>query len=92
MIALRFGSTGPDVVRLQDALRRHGFNPGASDGSFGAATGAAGAAVLAFQRSEGLLADGIAGPRTAAALGLVDQVTIASVIRRLRGKRPAAGR
>lgn len=77
MMTLRFGSTGAEVARLQDALRGRGFNPGASDGSFGRATEAA---VVAFQRSEGLLPDGVVGPRTAAALGLVEQVTIPSVI------------
>ncbi len=44
-----------------------GFNPGTTDGIFGGGTQAA---VIAFQRSEGLLPDGIVGARTAAALGL----------------------
>ena len=65
MSTLRIGSAGEDVVRLQEALREAGFNPGAPDGRFGPGTDAA---VRAFQRSEGLLADGIAGPRTMAAL------------------------
>jgi peptidoglycan L-alanyl-D-glutamate endopeptidase CwlK len=63
----RRGSTDPEVVTLQTKLAAAGFNPGAADGVFGAATEAA---VLAFQRSAGLLADGIAGPRTLAVLGL----------------------
>jgi putative chitinase len=67
MGTLRQGSSGPGVVALQDALRAHGFSPGLSDGSFGQGTLAA---VIAFQRSEGMVADGVAGPRTAAALGL----------------------
>ena len=67
MGTLRLGSTGPDVSALQNRLRDRGFSPGAIDGSFGPGTEAA---VLAFQRSEGLLADGVVGPRTAAALGL----------------------
>jgi peptidoglycan L-alanyl-D-glutamate endopeptidase CwlK len=65
------------VVRLQDRLRQRGFNPGAIDGSFGEGTRAA---VIAFQLSEGLLADGIVGPRTATALGLVERAELPSVI------------
>jgi putative chitinase len=67
MPVLKRGSTGPQVARLQDVLRMRGFNPGATDGIFGGGTQAA---VIAFQRSEGLLPDGIVGARTAAALGL----------------------
>jgi len=64
--SLQEGAQGPDVRQLQTRLRQHGFSPGAIDGSFGPATEAA---VLAFQTSMGLLADGIVGARTAAALG-----------------------
>ena len=53
------------VRKLQRALKDKGFNPGAIDGLFGNGTQAA---VMAFQLSEGLLADGVVGPRTAAAL------------------------
>jgi putative chitinase len=65
---LREESIGPEVVKLQERLKEVGFNPGLIDGDFGPATKAA---VIAFQKSEGLLADGIAGPRTLTALGLV---------------------
>ena len=61
------GSTGGNVSQLQTQLAARGFNPGQIDGDFGAGTEAA---VMAFQLSEGLLADGIAGPRTLAKLGL----------------------
>jgi putative chitinase len=67
VMILRIGSTGNEVVTLQIALRNRGFNPGAIDGNFGAATEAA---VLGFQKSEGLAADGIVGPNTAVALRL----------------------
>jgi peptidoglycan L-alanyl-D-glutamate endopeptidase CwlK len=67
MDPLKLGSSGPAVAALQQALRDHGFPPGAIDGDFGPGTAAA---VVAFQRSEGLVADGVVGPRTAAALGL----------------------
>jgi len=63
--SLRLGLRGADVKALQQRLRSKGFNPGAADGIFGNATQAA---VLAFQRSENLLADGVVGPRTLAAL------------------------
>jgi len=66
MMTLREGDSGPDVVALQKRLRERSFSPGAIDGNFGPGTEAA---VLAFQNSEGLLADGVVGPRTAAALG-----------------------
>ncbi len=66
MDTLKEGASGADVVKLQDALRTHGFPPGTSDGNFGPATEAA---VLAFQKSQGLLADGVVGPTTAVALG-----------------------
>jgi len=54
-----------DIKACQKLLADAGFNPGAVDGIFGLGTQAA---VMAFQRSEGLLADGVIGPRTAAAL------------------------
>jgi peptidoglycan L-alanyl-D-glutamate endopeptidase CwlK len=77
MTSLREGSTGPAVRKLQRALEEHGFSPGTIDGVFGLGTQAA---VLALQKSKGLLADGIAGPRTQEALGLVKDDTLPSVI------------
>lgn len=77
MPIFRDGSKGADIERLQEALKAHGFNPGAVDGDLGPATTAA---VIAFQKSEGLLADGVAGPRTQQALGLVQEVALPSVI------------
>ena len=60
--------SGAAVSGLQQALLDKGFDPGLIDGAFGGGTEAA---VIAFQKSEGLLADGIAGPRTLNALALV---------------------
>lgn len=80
MRVLRLGDTGPAVKRLQRRLKKLNFNPGKIDGDFGPATEAA---VLAFQRSEGLLGDGIIGPRTARALGLDRSVTAPSVLPRV---------
>ena len=69
MVIIQLGSSGSDVVLLQQSLQNAGFSPGGIDGDFGVGTQAA---VIAFQRSEGLLPDGIVGPRTAAALRLPD--------------------
>ena len=66
-VDLKFGSTGPAVIKLQQRLRDRRFNPGAVDGVFGENTEAA---VKAFQRSVGLLDDGIVGINTRRELGL----------------------
>src|SRR5258708_38792064 len=65
MPTLRQGSSGPDVTNLQQKLKGLGFDPNGVDGNFGPGTRDA---VIAFQQSEGLQADGIAGPATLAAL------------------------
>ena len=61
---LRRGVTGPNVQELQQALTEVGFRT-PPDGDFGPATERA---VMAFQRSEGLIADGIVGDKTYEAL------------------------
>jgi putative chitinase len=66
---LRPGATGDAVTRLQRRLSERGFKCGAIDGEFGHGTEAA---VIAFQMSESLLPDGVAGPRTLTALGLME--------------------
>ena len=58
-------SHGPEVSRIQTALRVLGLYHGPVDGDFGGGTLAA---VKAFQRSEGLQVDGVVGPDTWAAL------------------------
>jgi putative chitinase len=78
-VFLSLGSRGNSVTRLQRRLKKLGFNPGALDGDFGPATEAA---VIAFQRSAGLLAEGIAGPRTLTALGLAKNDELPSVLSR----------
>lgn len=65
---LRIGSRGEPVRNVQTALKA--MNAPAllvADGRFGKATHGA---VVAFQRKKGLKADGVVGPKTAAALGL----------------------
>lgn len=74
---LEEGSSGRAVAKLQAKLKKVGFNPGRVDGDFGPATKAA---LIGFQKSAGLLADGIAGPRTLGALGLVANDKLPSVI------------
>ncbi|GEM_PF-1094756 len=63
------GSRGTDVSRMQDALRSAGYNPGTSDGIFGAKTVAA---VKQFQAAKGLDADGKVGAKTGGQLHLQD--------------------
>src|SRR2546428_8624002 len=65
MPTLRQGASGPDVTVLQQKLKDLGFDPNGVDGHFGAGTRDA---VIAFQQSKGLQADGITGPATLAAL------------------------
>lgn len=61
------GSRGADVELVQSKLKELGFLTGSVDGIFGSGTEKA---VKAFQKSVGLTADGIAGPKTIAALGV----------------------
>ncbi len=65
MPILKQGLSGPAVKNLQQKLKDLGFDPKGVDGQFGPGTVAA---VIAFQKSKGLQADGIAGPATLAAL------------------------
>ncbi|MFA5576549.1 MAG: LysM peptidoglycan-binding domain-containing protein [Tissierellaceae bacterium] len=64
---LRMGSRGASVTQLQTLLRNAGFDPGPIDGIFGTRTQAA---VIGFQRSRGLVPDGIVGINTWTALGV----------------------
>jgi len=64
---LKQGSSGPTVRKLQRKLKKLGFNPGPIDGIFGKKTRAA---LIRFQKSRRLIADGIAGPQTLAVLNL----------------------
>jgi len=62
---LKKGDTGAEVMQLQTALNKLGFNPGPIDGIFGPKTETA---VKAFQSTKGLLVDGIVGRNTWAAI------------------------
>lgn len=60
---IRQGDRGDDVKEMQEILIRNGYNVGSTgaDGIFGKNTKAA---VVGFQKANGLAADGICGPRT----------------------------
>jgi peptidoglycan L-alanyl-D-glutamate endopeptidase CwlK len=72
MSILKEGMSGTEVNNLQTALKAKGFDPGVIDGQFGLGTEAA---LIAFQKSENLPADGIAGTQVQTALGLIAAVT-----------------
>ena len=59
--SLRIGSKGSEVTKLQNALKELGLYSAKVDGVYGRSTRAA---VMAFQRANGLKADGVAGPKT----------------------------
>ncbi len=64
---LRQGSTGGEVKEVQRRLKQWGYYKGAVDGIFGAGTKSA---VIAFQKKNGLVADGVVGRATYQALGM----------------------
>ena len=64
---LRQGAKGNQVKEIQKRLKKWGYYTGAVDGVFGANTKKA---VIAFQKKNGLKADGIVGPATFRALGI----------------------
>lgn len=64
---LQYGSSGPAVARLQDALRTAGYYHGPTDQDFGPLTRQA---VVDFQHAKGLYSDGVAGKDTHTKLGL----------------------
>ena len=65
--AVAWGDRGAEVTKIQQRLRQYGYMDAPADGIYGQATYEA---VLWFQRKNGLKADGVVGPATAAALGI----------------------
>lgn len=63
----KYGSRSDEVRQIQTKLKELGYFNSNVDGIFGAKTQSA---VKAFQKSKGLTADGIAGPKTLKALGI----------------------
>jgi len=64
---VKIGSRGNLVSQVQTRLKQQGLYTGATDGIFERGTQRA---VIAFQRTKGLRADGVVGRRTLAAMGL----------------------
>lgn len=64
---LRQGSQGGEVKEVQRRLKMWGYYSGSLDGIFGAGTRAA---VISFQKKNGLTADGVVGKATYKALGM----------------------
>ena len=64
----KYGSRGSEVTQIQTKLKRWGYYSGSVDGIYGTQTVNA---VKYFQRKNGLTADGIAGPATLKAMGIM---------------------
>ncbi len=63
----RYGSQGAEVRQIQTKLKSWGYYTGAVDGIYGTKTKNA---VMYFQRKNNLTVDGVAGPKTLAAMGI----------------------
>ncbi len=70
---LRQGSKGGEVKEVQRRLKLWGYYKGSVDGVFGASTRSA---VIAFQKKNGLTADGVVGKSTYKALGMTDSYNL----------------
>lgn len=64
----KYGSRGSEVTQIQTKLKRWGYYKGNVDGIYGSQTLEA---VKYFQRKNGLKVDGIAGPATLRAMGIM---------------------
>ena len=64
----KYGSRGNEVTQIQSKLKRWGYYSGNVDGIYGSQTQEA---VKYFQRKNGLTVDGIAGPATLKAMGIM---------------------
>ncbi|MCI8500563.1 MAG: spore cortex-lytic enzyme [Clostridia bacterium] len=70
---LRQGSKGGEVKEVQRRLKQWGYYSGSVDGVFGSGTKKA---VIAFQKKNGLTADGVVGKATYKALGMNDSYNV----------------
>lgn len=68
----KYGSTGDEVRQIQIVLKEQGFYTKDVDGIYGSGTKNA---VIEFQKSHDLAADGIAGPNTLNAMGLTSETS-----------------
>ena len=71
----KYGSRGDEVKQIQTKLKRWGYYNGNIDGIYGSQTQAA---VKSFQKKNGLTVDGIAGPKTLAAMGITSSSSSSS--------------
>ena len=71
----KYGSRGSEVTQIQTKLKRWGYYTGNIDGIYGTQTVNA---VKYFQRKNGLTVDGIAGPATLRAMGIMTSTTSSS--------------
>ena len=71
----KYGSRGDEVTQIQTKLKRWGYYNGNIDGIYGSQTQEA---VRYFQRKNGLTVDGIAGPKTLAAMGITSSSSSSS--------------
>jgi tetratricopeptide (TPR) repeat protein len=62
---LKLGSRGERVTKLQEALKAQGYEIDKADGAYGDATWRA---IMAYQSKHGMKSDGLAGPKTYAAV------------------------
>ena len=79
-LTLYWGSSGPDVTRVQSRLSDWGFYTGPVDGDF---SGGTAEAIKRFQANSGLAVDGVVGPSTWEAMGY--SVTTAATYQPSRG-------
>lgn len=63
----KIGSRGSEVKNIQTRLKKWGYYSGSVDGIYGTQTKNA---VIKFQKKNGLVADGVAGPKTLEKIGL----------------------
>lgn len=70
---LKQGSKGNEVKEVQRRLKMWGYYNGSADGVFGAGTKNA---VIAFQKKNGLTADGVVGASTYKALGMTGSYNV----------------
>ena len=68
----KYGSRGDEVKQIQTKLKRWGYYKGSVDGIYGSGTLSA---VKAFQKKNGLKADGIAGTKTLNAMGIYNSTS-----------------
>ena len=71
----KYGSRGSEVTQIQTKLKRWGYYTGNIDGIYGTKTVEA---VKYFQRKNGLTVDGIAGPATLKAMGIMTSTSSSS--------------